>query len=227
MEVQIKVDDIPNLVPLHLYDLPHSPTFFVFGGLVFLPLSRPFLSAYYGTDWYSNAPLHLSNKATLDYRKHPNEQVIVLSHVLSNDINIGYEGYACRMLLSVDGIPMQNMQEFCDYIDSCQKRFIRFDLYQDTVIVLEVSKARESVSATLKTHNISTDRSADLLSSKHKEKETTTPSSSTITEPEISAIDQKLKEINSSSSLTKQHEKEEEKENKENENENQIIGDHK
>ncbi|ETO17994.1 hypothetical protein RFI_19299 [Reticulomyxa filosa] len=162
IDVNMIVDEIPHLVPLHLYELPHTPTYFIFGGLVFLPLSRPFLFAYYGSNWYSDAPLHLSNKATVEYKQTADEQVIVLSHVLSNEINVGYEGCACRMLLAVDNVEVKNMTDLCRYIDSTRQDFIRFDLYKDSVIVLEVSKARESLSDTLKTHCIPVDRSPDL-----------------------------------------------------------------
>jgi len=163
IELQVIADDVPSLVPLHLYDVPHIPTYFIFGGLVFLPLTRPFLMAYYGINWYANAPLHLSKKATIEYKQDMDEQVIVLSHVLSNDINVGYEGYACRMLLTVDNIEIKNMIQLCQYIDACSTKFIRFDLFQDSVIVLEVQKARESLQDTLKTHSIPYDRSPDLV----------------------------------------------------------------
>ncbi|ETO06735.1 hypothetical protein RFI_30658 [Reticulomyxa filosa] len=165
MEVKVVVDDIPNLVSLHLYDLTHVPTYRVFGGLVFLPLSRPFLSAYYGKNWFSKAPLHLSNKATMEYKQDSDEQVIVLSHVLSNDVNIGYEGYACRMLLLVDGLEFKNVVELSNYVDATTAKFIRFDLYKDSVIVLDVQRARECLSDTLKTHGIPFDRSPDLITS--------------------------------------------------------------
>jgi S1-C subfamily serine protease len=163
MDVDVIVEDVPNLVPLHGYDSLNTPTYFIFGGLVFLPLTRPFLNAYYGKNWYSDAPLHLSNKATIDYKQHPDEQIIVLSHVLSNDVNVGYEGYACRMLLNVDNKEIKNMTELCQYIDTCKNDFISFDLYKDSVMVLEITKARECLVETLKTHNIPHDRSPDLV----------------------------------------------------------------
>jgi hypothetical protein len=184
MDIEVIVDDMPNLVPLHLYDWPHTPSYYIFGGLVFLPLSRPFLYAYYGKNWYSNAPLHLSHKATIEYKQDVDEQVIVLSHVLSNEINVGYEGYACRMLLTVDNIEIKNMKELCQYIDSCQKEYIRFDLYKDSVIVLDVQKARESLNETLKTHSIPHDRSPELTNDNGKKHE----SIELITEKEPKAI---------------------------------------
>jgi hypothetical protein len=61
-------------------------------GLVFVPLSQPYLHEY-GDDWMSNSPRRLVDKALNSLMQKPDQQIIVLSQVLVDDINTGYQQF--------------------------------------------------------------------------------------------------------------------------------------
>lgn len=61
-------------------------------GLVFVPLSQPYLHEY-GDDWMANAPRRLVDKALNSLMARPGQQIIVLSQVLVDDINTGYQQF--------------------------------------------------------------------------------------------------------------------------------------
>jgi hypothetical protein len=61
-------------------------------GLVFVPLSQPYLHEY-GDDWMNHSPRRLVDKALNSLMQKPEQQIIVLSQVLVDDINTGYQQF--------------------------------------------------------------------------------------------------------------------------------------
>lgn len=57
-----------------------------------MPLSQPYLHEY-GDDWMSNSPRRLVDKALNGLMQKPGQQIIVLSQVLVDDINTGYQQF--------------------------------------------------------------------------------------------------------------------------------------
>ena len=66
------------LVPGHQYD--KLPSYFIFAGLVFVPLSQPYLHEY-GEDWYNTSPRRLCEQALRKLPRKAGEQLVVLSQV--------------------------------------------------------------------------------------------------------------------------------------------------
>lgn len=66
------------LVPVHQFD--KLPSYFIFAGLVFIPLTQPFLHEY-GEEWYNTSPRRLCERALRELPKKPGEQFIILSQV--------------------------------------------------------------------------------------------------------------------------------------------------
>lgn len=78
-----------KLVPQQLFD--REPEFFILGGLVFQPLSEPYLKSF-GSEWRRLAPFRLvylsAQEATPE-----KPSLLVLSMVLPDSFNIGYHDY--------------------------------------------------------------------------------------------------------------------------------------
>lgn len=68
------------LVPIHQFD--RLPSYFIFAGLVFTPLTQPYLHEY-GDDWYNSAPRRLCERALTGILTKPGEQLVILSQVRS------------------------------------------------------------------------------------------------------------------------------------------------
>lgn len=66
------------LVPVHQFD--KLPSYFIFAGLVFVPLTQPYLHEY-GEDWYNTSPRRLCEKALREVPKKAGEQLVILSQV--------------------------------------------------------------------------------------------------------------------------------------------------
>jgi hypothetical protein len=56
---------------------------------VFSKLVQPLLHEY-GEEWYNSSPRKLSFKAIYGEAEKQNQEVIVLSHILADEINYGY-----------------------------------------------------------------------------------------------------------------------------------------
>lgn len=95
----------PRLVPGHNYD--QHPQFIVFGGLVLMALSIPYLSEF-GKEWHTQAPkglVDLTNKPML----FASQQAVVLAQVLPDDTTVGYNMIDVT-LHKIDGICIKNTQ---------------------------------------------------------------------------------------------------------------------
>lgn len=57
-----------------------------------MPLSQPYLHEY-GDDWITSSPRRLVDKALNGLMDKPGQQIIVMSQVLVDDINTGYQQF--------------------------------------------------------------------------------------------------------------------------------------
>lgn len=76
------------LVPVHQFD--KLPSYYIFAGLVFVPLTQPYLHEY-GEDWYNTSPRRLCESALREPPKRAGEQLVILSQVcisFSSDVSV-------------------------------------------------------------------------------------------------------------------------------------------
>lgn len=66
------------LVPVHQFD--KLPSYFIFAGLVFVPLTQPYLHEY-GEDWYNTSPRRLCERALRELPQKDGQQLVILSQV--------------------------------------------------------------------------------------------------------------------------------------------------
>uniref|UniRef100_A0A7C9DMH5 2-alkenal reductase (NAD(P)(+)) n=1 Tax=Opuntia streptacantha TaxID=393608 RepID=A0A7C9DMH5_OPUST len=156
----INVHPLQPLVPVHQFD--QLPSYYIFAGLVFIPLSQPFLHEY-GEDWYNTSPRRLCERALRELPRKPAEQLVILSQVLMDDINAGYERLAELQVRKVNGVEVDNLKHLCLLVGECNEERLRFDLDDDRVIVLDYHKAKFATSRILKRHRIPSAMSVDLL----------------------------------------------------------------
>ncbi len=147
------------LVPRAQYDI--QPAYFVYGGLVFMPLTEKYLEIW-GRNWRHRAPPRL----TAQLEKYPQtagEQVIVLTKVLAHDVNAGYHDMEDLTITRVNGEPVVNMNELVHRLEAAgQSDFVEFTLANGSRIVLDPGRVAESRQDLLKTYSIPADRSKNL-----------------------------------------------------------------
>ncbi|GAB4835326.1 Protease Do-like 10, mitochondrial [Ancistrocladus abbreviatus] len=157
----ISLHPLQPLVPVHQFD--KLPSYYIFAGLVFIPLTQPYLHEY-GEDWYNTSPRRLCERALRELPKEYGEQLVILSQVLMDDINAGYERLAELQVKKVNGVEIENLKHLCHLVEDCNEENLRFDLDDDRVIVLNYQKAKLATSWILKRHRIPSAMSSDLIS---------------------------------------------------------------
>ncbi|CAL9765792.1 unnamed protein product [Musa acuminata subsp. burmannicoides] len=159
-EFSISLRPLQPLVPVHQFD--KLPSYYIFAGLVFVPLTQPYLHEY-GEDWYNTSPRRLCERALRELPKRAGEQLVILSQVLMDDINAGYERLSEFQVKKVNAVEVENLKHLCGLIEGCTEESIRLDLDDERVIVLNYKNARLATSRILKRHRIPSAMSNDLI----------------------------------------------------------------
>ncbi|OEL29975.1 Protease Do-like 10, mitochondrial [Dichanthelium oligosanthes] len=154
------LDMLQPLVPVHQFD--KLPSYYIFAGFVFIPLTQPYLHEF-GEDWYNASPRRLCERALRELPKKAGEQLVVLSQVLMDDINVGYERLAELQVKKVNGVEVENLKHLCSLVEGCTEENLRFDLDDERVIILKYQNARLATSRVLKRHRIPSAMSSDLV----------------------------------------------------------------
>ena len=120
LEVSFQLQSRRHIVPAHLYDT--HPSYYITGGLVFTNLSRPYLRDAYGAKWYKQSSVELINQAYFGTLEHADQQVLILSSIMVDDINTGYgSAFHNIILVSINGRKPRNMRELVDICESEEK----------------------------------------------------------------------------------------------------------
>eukprot|EP00922_Rhytidocystis_sp_ex-Travisia-forbesii_P065142 GHVS01096823.1.p1 GENE.GHVS01096823.1~~GHVS01096823.1.p1 ORF type:complete len:492 (-),score=63.39 GHVS01096823.1:71-1546(-) len=109
----------PNfLVPEHQWD--KKPRYYIYGGLVFCPMSLDYLKDEFGKKFYERAPSTLLKPLTDIFAKHAGEESIILSQILASDLTIGYDLRNIR-LIAVNGEKIVNLKHLSQILDTIEK----------------------------------------------------------------------------------------------------------
>ncbi|KAK9293355.1 hypothetical protein L1049_021347 [Liquidambar formosana] len=156
----VTLQPLQPLVPVHQFD--KLPSYFIFAGLVFIPLTQPYLHEY-GEDWYNTSPRRLCERALRELPKKAGEQLVILSQVLMDDINAGYERLAESQVKKVNGVEIENLKHLCQLVENCSEESLRIDLDEERVVVMDYHSAKVATSRILERHRIPSTMSSDLM----------------------------------------------------------------
>ena len=101
-----------------------SPNYFVFMGMVFLTLSASFLEAACGSKWENVAPiplLHILHGGTAQQLR-VDEEVVLLSHVLVSEHNMGYEEEEQQQVDAVNGVKIVNLRHLATVVSEAVEK---------------------------------------------------------------------------------------------------------
>jgi S1-C subfamily serine protease len=148
------------LVPNDQYDV--LPTYYIFGGAVFSPLSRNLLKSW-GSSWYANAPNELMAYLSANFPEVEGEQVVLVQKVLAAEVNQGYHQVGNWVVETVDGERIRNLKELIRAVERPEGgEFVTFGSAAGQVLVLDRAKAKASRDEILRLYRIPEDRSQDL-----------------------------------------------------------------
>jgi S1-C subfamily serine protease len=147
------------MIPNEQYDV--LPRYFVFGGIVFCPVSKNLLESW-GPNWYDTAPEELVAMLNFNYVSEERSEVVLVLKVLAADVNQGYQEFNNWVVTEVDGKKVRSLRELVEAVESGADPFVVFKNKWGQQITLDREKARRSRDAVLKTYRIDRDRSPDL-----------------------------------------------------------------
>jgi S1-C subfamily serine protease len=149
-----------RLVPLEQYDV--RPSYFVYGGLVFLPLSKNYLMTW-GGGWFESAPKDFVAIFQKDVRSVKDEQVVLLAGVLPAEVNRGYHGIGNMRIASVNGEHIRNLADLVRIAEAGNGTpSTVFVSDNGTVLALDKAIVASTTGDLLKQYQIPTDRSDDI-----------------------------------------------------------------
>ena len=168
LNINIIIKSRNRLCKVNLYD--KNVEYFIFGGLVFLPLSRPYLQHKYGKDnWTKKCPVTLKYYYFKKKKEYIDQQIVILSQVLASDTTVGYHNLNNLVLKTINDnqLKIKNLKHLCKIVDNLVKnkknnKFIKFQFESSEIIVLNINQAINSVNNILKRHKIEYDRSDNL-----------------------------------------------------------------
>jgi len=176
MEINVKCSKIESLVAKHLYNEPAE--YFILGGLIFIPLSQPLLEAKYGIEWIEQCPISLANQVINGMKTNINEQVIILSDVLSHDENIGYHEISDCIINNINGIKIINLKHMIELLENLYQQhnyYINIECGMTPLIItLDLKICKQIKQEILNENQILHDRSENLRNlhkTKDKDKE--------------------------------------------------------
>jgi len=143
------------LVPGPFYDTP--PRYFIFGGFVFSPMTFNFLKSW-GNRWFNSAPKQFmgyvfSEPDTTD------REVLVLSQILSDESNVGYDDFHLRIITAVNNEPVHFLEDLIQKVDTASTEFIEFKAENGDRIVISRKEALDTKARIFSRYRIVFDRS--------------------------------------------------------------------
>ncbi len=139
-----KADFDKELIPTALYDAP--PEYVMAGGLVFQPMTVPYLKSW-GDDWLRRAPVRL-----IHYKGQPptaeRPRLVVLSVVLPDPYNIGYQSYRFLVVDKINGKEISRINEIEDAFAATEGDYHTIEFEQGEPVERIILDAKRLGSAT-------------------------------------------------------------------------------
>ena len=144
---ELTVRKFHEQVEPYLYD--RHPEYFIIGGLVFTPLTHSYLESISDTA--------LMRKIG-EEKASPEENVVLLAEVLSDEANVGYQELDSVELISINGQKVHSLKEVVDMVDNCTEKYITFLFDDDIPVILDLDHLREATPRVLERYRVPSDR---------------------------------------------------------------------
>jgi S1-C subfamily serine protease len=138
------------------------PSYYIFGGLVFVPLTSNYIDSWKN----SSAPMEMLIAEWYGKINDDEEEIVILTEVLPDDINIGYHNLRYKIVKKINSEKPKRFQSFVDQMENLNTEFVEIILENEEKIVLDVKKAKDSNSGILTRYRINSSKSADIKSTK-------------------------------------------------------------
>jgi S1-C subfamily serine protease len=145
------------LVPRSRYD--QAPAYFVYGGLVFQTLTRDYLTTW--DKWWNKAPKEFLNYYYLGFRTAEQHEVVILTQILADEINVGYGHLYNEAVAKLDGVCPRDMEDFVARLSGAHG-VVEIETTSGGIIMLDADEVRRATPRILARYHIPRDRTAGL-----------------------------------------------------------------
>jgi hypothetical protein len=149
-----KVDYNTEVVPDYVFN--KEPEYVLLGGLIFQPLTGPYLQSWGAADWQRRAPFRLTylakKKATPDM-----PSAVVLSQILPDKFNLGYQDARYLVVESMNGQKIRTIQDIAEARKHPKDGFHEVVFEQgDSLsrIILDANEADDATRRTMERYSI-------------------------------------------------------------------------
>lgn len=161
LKVKVTMKPPSALVPLPKPE--RVPSYFVFAGLMFVPLTAEYLASW---DW-KDVDVRFQHLYRDGLQSQKRRQVVIVSHVLAHSANQGYHDIRGAIVASVNGKPVRELSDVVRAVKRPKGKLhvIEFDqaLYTfGSTVALKASDVVQATREVLATYGVTKDRSADL-----------------------------------------------------------------
>jgi S1-C subfamily serine protease len=160
IEVKYKLSRDKRLVPRRFFD--RLPTYYIVGGLVFVPLTVNYLDSW--RDWWTTGPRDLVNYVNDGRITEKLNEIVVLSFVLADRSTVGYQYVKYQPIVKANGIKLKNLQHLIDIIEKQQDKYLILQYRNKVKLVIDLEEQRKATAEILKRYRIPNDRSRNLES---------------------------------------------------------------
>jgi S1-C subfamily serine protease len=148
-----------NLIGQQKYD--HIPEYYIYGGIVFVPLTQNMLNSW-GMPQVNSGTYHFLDYKP-DWTSADKQQTVVALQVLAADVNFGYHNINSWLVDLVNGKPIKNFLQFCQLLKENKEKYVVFENEQGYQIVLDHREVMKSEKDILKLYRIPAIHSVDLF----------------------------------------------------------------
>lgn len=150
INISYSLKTLSSVVPL---DHEKQPRYYIFGGVVFMPLSINYLQVW-GSSWYSKAPIDLLHKTLNQDRLDEDiKDLVIISNIVPNEENANY-GDKYAIVNEVNGKKVISLDSFVALIEKSEDQYINILLDSGRRIILDRVKAFKSDLETMKKYGI-------------------------------------------------------------------------
>lgn len=128
-----------------------APRYLVFGGLVFQPLTRDYLTTW--EMWWNNAPKELLTAFYLGRRTAERAELLVLTEVLETPLTTGYDTYVNETVVRVGERVPRDLADLARLLDEARDA-VTIEMSSGALLVCDVAAVRAGAPAIRDEHEI-------------------------------------------------------------------------
>ncbi|MDH5637995.1 MAG: hypothetical protein OEZ04_05850, partial [Nitrospinota bacterium] len=137
MKLRFPLAGAKPLIPL-VYD--RIPTYYIFGGMVFTPLTKNYLMEW-GRSWSRNAPPKLVAESRGALVTEDRSEIVMMSNTLAHPMNAGYQDLFYSEVAKVNGEPVGDMKTLANLLDNAKGKYTLIELERGVTIVVDNERA--------------------------------------------------------------------------------------